>query len=66
MLRDTALFDPDNIRWVFDATKVTKDQVIVAFEKVISADDYLRLHWGGKNADHGRIRELLDKVIEVF
>ena len=51
---------------MFDGKKVTKDQVIEAFEQIIRADDYLRLHWGGKDADPAKIRELLNKVIEVF
>jgi hypothetical protein len=49
---------------VFDEKKMIKDQVIEAFEQIIRTDDYLRLHWGGKDADPAKIRELLDKVIE--
>jgi hypothetical protein len=66
LLRDTAIFRPDNIRWVFDLKKVTKEQVIEAFQKVIAGDAYLLKHWGGKDADPATIRKLLDKVIEVF
>src|SRR5205809_1841971 len=37
LLRDTALFEPNKIRWVFDGTKkVTKQQVLDAFEKIIA------------------------------
>ena len=73
LLRDTALFDPNNIRWVFDGSKVSKDRVIAAFERIIADDDFLRAQWGGKEKDGrplpldpAKIRELLDKVIEVF
>lgn len=67
LIRDTALFSPDNIRWVFDASKgVTKPQVIRAFERVIAGDPYLLFQWGGKDRDAQRVRDLLDKVIEVF
>ncbi|MGI8425451.1 MAG: hypothetical protein ACR2M4_02415 [Actinomycetota bacterium] len=66
LIRDTALFRPENIRWVFDAKKVTKAKVIQAFEDVITKDPYLAKQWGGKDADPAEIRKLLDKVIEVF
>ncbi len=67
LIRDTALFSPENIRWVFDASKgVTKAQVIGAFERVIAGDPYLLSRWGGKDRNVQTVRELLDDVIEVF
>jgi hypothetical protein len=67
LIRDTALFRPENIRWVFDPSKgLTKPQVIRAFERVIANDPYLALQWGGKDRSPRAIRDLLDKVIEVF
>jgi len=67
LIRDTALFRPENIRWVFDASKgLTKPQVIRAFERVIANDPYLTLQWGGKDRSPRAIKDLLDTVIEVF
>ena len=37
LIRDTALFSPENIRWVFDASKVTGPGH-GAFERVIAGD----------------------------
>ena len=45
LVRDTALFNPANIRWVFDGSKVNKNTVIDLFEKLIASDDYLKRVW---------------------
>lgn len=67
LIRDTALFRPENIRWVFDSRNgLTKAQVIRAFERVIANDVYLASQWGGKDRSSRLIRDLLNKVIEVF
>lgn len=67
LIRDTALFSPENIRWVFDASKgVSKAQVVRAFERVIANDPYLLQKWGGEDRNAQTVRGLLDKVIEVF
>jgi hypothetical protein len=70
LIRDTALFQPQNIRWVFDGAKLRQADLAIAkklmidrFEAIIHSDDYLRAQWGG---DRAKIRELLDKVVDVF
>lgn len=63
LTRDTALWGPDNIRWVFDGTKVSKKAVMAEFLKVIKGDPYLREKWG---SDDNAISDALDRVIEVF
>lgn len=67
LIRDTALFTPENIRWVFDASKgVTKAEAVRLFERVIANDPYLAFQWGGKDRNPRLVRELLDRVIDVF
>jgi hypothetical protein len=69
LLRDTALFKPENIRWVFDGSKLQgkgKSFVIDEFLDIIANDDYLAQQWGGATADLNVIRGLLEKVIEIF
>ena len=64
LVRDTALFGPERIRWVFDGgKKLTKEKVIAEFLKVIKGDKYLLEKWG---RDDKAIREALERVIEVF
>jgi hypothetical protein len=63
LTRDTALFSPDRIRWVFDGSKVTKDKVIAEFLRAIKGDKYLQEKWG---KDDKAIKDALDHVIEVF
>lgn len=73
LLRDTALFSPNNIRWVFDGSKIhrgdanaAKSKIVGLFEQIILDDPYLRAQWGGKYASPAHIRELLDRVIHVL
>jgi subtilisin family serine protease len=64
LTRDTALFGPDNIRWVFDRRKgVSKAGVIGFFKKVIKSDPYLTAKWG---KDDKAIEDALSRVIDVF
>jgi hypothetical protein len=63
LTRDTALFGPDRILWVFDGTKVTKQQVVSEFLRVIKGDKYLVGKWG---KDEKAISDALDRAIEVF
>jgi hypothetical protein len=63
-IRDVALFDPGNIRWVFNSTKIPeKKEIIDAFIRVIETDPYLTKIWG---KDPDLIRSALDRVIEVY
>ena len=73
LVRDTALFSPNNIRWVFDGSKIrrgdpnaAKATVVELFERIILDDAYLRARWGGKDADPATIRALLDRVVDVL
>lgn len=63
LTRDTALLGPDNIRWVFDGTKIKEDAVIDSFLAVIRSDPYLRSKWG---QDEKAIRAALKRVIKIF
>jgi hypothetical protein len=63
LVRDTAFFGKDNIRWVFDSTKTTKDKVIKAFMQAIKNDDFLRKQWAGTDDE---IRAALEQLIEMY
>lgn len=63
LIRDTALFSPKNIRWVFDKSKISEKAVLDAFVTIISKDPYLKKVWGGTETE---IRKSLSKVIEMF
>jgi hypothetical protein len=63
LVRDTAFFGKDNIRWVFDSTKTTKDNVIKAFMQAIKNDDFLRKQWTGTDDE---IRAALEQLIEMY
>ena len=65
LTRDTALFSPDNILWVFDGSKVKEKTVLKAFEEIILGDEFLSARWGGK-AHIEAIRANLKKVIQIF
>ena len=49
LTRDTALFGPDRIL-IFDGAKVTKQQVMSEFLRVIKGDKYLLEKWGRQKA----------------
>ena len=78
LVRDTALFGPNNVRWVFDRkvgfgdVNRARRSVVAAFERVIMGDEYLRLLWATDHTtkphrvDRAKLRELLDQVIEIF
>jgi hypothetical protein len=63
LVRDTAFFGTANIRWVFDSSRTTEENVIDAFTKVIKNDAYLRQRWG-KSDDE--IKAALDEIIEMY
>jgi hypothetical protein len=62
--KDVALGPISDLRWVFDGTKTTREDVLDVFERVISEDEYLKKAFGG--ADSATLREVLGRVIEVF
>jgi hypothetical protein len=64
LARDTALLDPHNIRWVFDASKMgDKKKIIAIFAELIQRDPYLTKAWG---TDRAAITAALDRVVMVF
>lgn len=64
LVRDTALLDPRNIRWVFDAAKLgDKNKIIDVFVELIQRDAYLSRAWG---TDRAAIRAALSRVVTVF
>lgn len=63
LVRDLAILDPKNIRWVFDSRKITQDEIIKAFLGIIEKDAYLTKVWG---KDPDRIRAALERVVELY
>jgi hypothetical protein len=64
LVRDTAMLDPKNIRWVFDASKI-KDpaKIIDTFITVIQKDAYLSKMWG---TDREALKAMLQRVVKVI
>jgi hypothetical protein len=63
LVRDTALYGPGNVRWVFDGTKVSREEVIETFLKIITNDGYLTASWGNSTDE---IRQAIEAMIEVY
>jgi len=63
-VRDLAILDPKNIRWIFNSQKIAKkSEIIDAFVEVITKDAYLSKTWG---TDLAKIRQDLESVIQLF
>ncbi|RAQ94209.1 tetratricopeptide repeat protein [Thermogemmatispora tikiterensis] len=63
LVRDTALYGPGNVRWVFDGTKISREEVIETFLKIITNDDYLAANWGNSTVE---IRQAIEAMVEVY
>jgi hypothetical protein len=64
LVRDTAMLDPHNIRWVFDASKLSDPaKIIDIFVELIQRDAYLSKAWG---SDRAAIGAALKRVVVVF
>jgi hypothetical protein len=63
LVRDRAMFEEGTIRWVFDGSKVTKDEVFKAMSQVIAADPYLRQRFGQTSDE---ILAAVRKFVEVI
>ena len=63
LVRDTAFFGRDNIRWVFDASKARREEVIAAFIRTIREDPVLKVQWEGTDDE---IRAVIERLIEMF
>jgi hypothetical protein len=62
-IRDTAIYGPESIRWVFDASKVAEEEVLKTFINVITSDPYLTKIWGSTEEE---IRKALSSMIEMY
>jgi len=63
-VRDAAILDPKNIRWVFNSAKIgKKSEIIDVFVGVIRSDAYLMKIWGD---DVTKIRTALERVIQLY
>jgi hypothetical protein len=63
-VRDTALLNPHNIRWVFNGAKMAdKNKIIATFLELIQRDAYLTKVWGN---DRDAITEALKRVVTIF
>lgn len=63
-VRDTAMLELRNIRWIFDRRKMAdKKKIIESFVEIIEQDVYLRKAWG---TDSAATAVALDRVVAVF
>lgn len=63
-VKDVAILDPKNIRWVFNSAKIAnRDNIIEAFLHTIQKDAYLTKIWG---KDPDQIRAALRRVIQLY
>jgi len=63
LVRDVAFFQQDNIRWVFDSSKASRNAVLDAFVWAIRNDGFLSKSWQGAESD---LRSALGNLIEMY